>query len=83
MNERVSLPPRPADGGGLPSSEADLAARLRNASDIVLQTSLERDIRDEKILRSRLDFVQMKIRVTQAEKARRNGVILDSGGDYF
>jgi len=69
--ERVALPARPSDGGGLPSTEADLAARLEHGSDAMIDALLERSIHNERVLRSKLDFVQMQIRVAQAEKARR------------
>lgn len=71
MTERVQLPPRPADGGGLPKTEQDFAARLVNASDFLLEQALENARKDERVLRSRLDHVQMKIRAIQAEKGRR------------
>jgi hypothetical protein len=76
VTERVSLPPRPADGGGLPKTEADLTDRLAKASDIVLEATLERAIQSEGRLRSQLDFIQMQIRVAQAEKASRRGLDL-------
>lgn len=71
MTERVSLPPRPSDGGGLPATEADFAARMANAHDIVLEQILESDRRAEGILESRLEFVRMKIRVAESELERR------------
>lgn len=69
--ERVALPPRPTDGGGLPTTEADFAARLVSASDFLLEQTLEGALKDERILRSRLEHVSMKVRALQAEKARR------------
>lgn len=77
-----TLPPRPADGGGLPQTEADFAARLVNASDELLAITLEGALKDERILRSRLDFTQMKIRAIQAEKSRRLGYVPETGGGY-
>jgi hypothetical protein len=72
---------RPSDGGGLPRTEADLTARMTFASEAVLTATLERAIRNERVVRSQLDFIQMQIRVVQTENARRHGVTVGSGYD--
>jgi hypothetical protein len=86
MTERVSLPPRPADGGGLPSNEDAIRERLRNAPEMVLRATLERDRRDEQILESRLEHTRLKIRLAEAELDARAGAptqTVPPTGNYY
>lgn len=70
----AALPPRPQDGGGLPLGSEALAERIRNAPDLLLEATLEREESYVRVLRSRLEHAQKKVAVLEAERARRRGV---------
>lgn len=68
--------------GGLPTSRTEIAERLLNTPDLVLGSTLEREIESEQKLRSRLEFVQLRIRLIREEQARRAGLIPASVYDH-
>lgn len=61
------LPPRPADGGGMPTTEQGLRARIRNMPDALLAATLEREEQSERRLLTHLDVVQTKVRLLREE----------------
>lgn len=66
-----NLPPRPADGGGLPSDGAAELERLRNAPDVVLQADYDRLLDRERHLRSQLDHISRRIERVRTVMAER------------
>lgn len=65
------LPPRPADGGGMPTTEDGVRARIRNMPDVLLAATLEREEQSERRLLTHLDIVQTKVRLIREEVERR------------